>query len=631
MPMTRLLRLPPVHLARLIIGVFILLELCVVWFGPDAKAAQRELAEALAKPDSTSRWEPEADLGIRYAALINLGVLSVLALTANLWTRPFTVVMEDDPLQREKPPLWQRLVLPTTMVLGFAGIYGATSFAGKSLWWDEMWAMKQCVHGTWKADKKNPEALKFQPTTWKRCAFYYQKPTNHPAISVAQKASLSVWRALTGAQPEAFSELAVRLPALIASGLAVLLLMRLIGAAQGMAIGGLLLLLHPWHLRYGVEARAYAFIVPLCLSGMLATRKVIFTRGRNVWAWVWLGLNQAVWIWNYPTSAIDVLVLFLILAVFLWRSEQTGRDKLTAMIRLIVTHAFAAALCLQLFLPNFNQARHWAGKEDQGHELDAGLTKDTLSYLTLGTNWRGAALTTPEGRGLTGVVDQLGSEPVAWTAVVLLLGLSLSGIIWAMRRQPRTGWLIASPLISSLLLSILIATAHSYFYPRFVIATLPAFVAGLALSGQVFSVWTQVQRRVVLAVMVVFAVLTTHPRGVLMTRPYSGFKEAAQLTQGWTKDHAIKPLVLCFGLGREVISVYQPEAKPAEGVAELTAARAKAKAEGRDLLVIQGYTNFHRARVPDAMALLDDRTQFMELGAFPGIEPDFLFRVLKAH
>jgi len=286
-------------LIRLLLATLLVLELAVAFLGPDVAVAKQAIAEAAAR-QATPSWEHDVDVGIHYAALINAALLVVFLLTSGFWTRPFVSVPDTDPLLRERPPLWQRLGLPVLMVVGFSTIYGTTSFASKSLWWDELWAMKQCVHGQWKADKKNPEELKFSPTSWKRCAFYYQKPTNHAPMSLAQKASLSVWRAATGAQPHEFSDLAVRMPALIASGIAVLLLMRLCGAAQGAAIGGLLLLVHPWHLRYGVDARAYAFVVPLCLSAMLAARKIIFQRGRKPGPWIWLALNQAVWVSGLP-------------------------------------------------------------------------------------------------------------------------------------------------------------------------------------------------------------------------------------------------------------------------------------------------------------------------------------------
>ena len=615
-------------LIRLALAALFLLELSVLVFGPDAAAAKQAIADAAGRKTNPS-WEHDVDLGIHYAAFINLVLLTVLLLTAGLWSRPFVSQPDDDPLQRERPPLWQRLGLPLLMVIGFSTIYGTTSFASKGLWWDELWAMKQCVHGQWKADKKNPEELKFSPTSWKRCAFYYQKPTNHAPMSLAQKASLSVWRTATRSQPHDFSELAVRMPAMIASGVAVLLMMRLCGLAQGAALGGLLLLVHPWHLRYGVDARAYAFVVPLCLSGMLAARKIIFQRGRKPAAWIWLAINQGLWVWTYPYGALEVGVMFVILGVFLWRAEDNLRDKITALQRLLVTHVFAAMICLQFFLPNFTQARHWVGQESQGHALDARIAKDTLSNVAFGMNWKGPSQSAPEGKGLTGLVDEMGSEPAAYGALALMLGLSLLGLRWAVKNQPRTGWLIAAPLISGGFLAAISLITGTYYYPRFAIALLPVFVAGLSFSGQLFSVWTQTQRRIVLGVMIVFVLLTNHQRGVLMARPYAGIRQAAQFVQQWpTRDKP--PLVACFGLGREVITVYYPRSVDALYPDDLTRLRAQAQAEGRDLLVMQGYSQFHTDMLPDGMKVLADPAQFEEVAAFPGIEPDFLFRVLKA-
>lgn len=625
-------RIHPAILAQLIIGVVLLLELGIIFYGPDAAEASRELATAMATPGNAPGWETDVDLGINYAAKINLVLLTILALLAGWWTRPFTTRVEADPLYREVPPLWKRVLVPVALVLGFATIYGATSFGAKSLWWDEMWAMKQCVHGTWKPDKKNPDELKFQPTTWKRCAFYYQKPTNHAPMSLAQKTSLKVWRSVTGAPESEFTELAVRAPALLASGIAVLLLMRLVGAAQGIGIGAIMLVLHPWHMRYGVDARAYAFIIPLCISGIAAARKVVFTRGRNAWAWGWLGLNQAVWIWTYPNAVLDVLLLFVVLIVLLWRGEENTRDRLTAMIRLVVTHTFAAALWLQLFLPNLLQALHWAGQEEHGHQLSPQIAKDTVANLTLGMNWAGRALNSPEGQGLKGAVDQFGSDYAAWGVIGTLLLLSLLGLRWAVKYQPRTGWLLVAPAISALIYISVGYVLDLYFYPRFVIALLPIFVAGLCLCGQAFTVWTQMQRKLVLCIMVLFALVTNYQRGLLMTHPYAGVKQAADSA----KDYAAKqpgkpaPLVLCFGLGREVINVYHKDAIQVETPAELNAAAKRSLDERRELLVIQGYSFFNRAKLPEGMAMLDNREQFEELGAWPGIDPDFYFRLLKA-
>jgi len=188
-------------------------------------------------------------------------------------------------------------------------------------------------------------------------------------------------------------------------------------------------------------------------------------------------------------------------------------------------------------------------------------------------------LARPEGAGLTGLVDELGSEPVAYGALALMLGLSLLGIRWAVKNQPRTGWLIAAPLISGVGLACLATLADTYYYPRFAIALLPVFVAGLSFTGQLFSVWTQTQRRIVLGVMVVFILLTNHQRGVLMARPYAGIQQAAQFVQQWPNQDK-PPLVACFGLGREVVTVYYPRSVDALYPADLDKLRRPGPGRG---------------------------------------------------
>ena len=625
----RTLASKPALLARVLIAVLILGEVAVLVLGPDAKAAKLAIAQAEAAHDAINHWEPDADVGIHTAALLNLGLLVVLALTAGWWTRPFASEPDDDGPPRNPRPWWRRLVAPALVFL-FATLYGASSFAAKSLWWDEMWAVKQCALGTWKPDKKNPDDLKFQPTTWKKCAFYYQKPTNHAPMSVLQKASLTLWQKVAHKKPFEFNELVIRAPALIASGIALVLLLQLCGLARGIPVVAFLLYLHPMHLYYGVDARAYALIVPLCLSAVLAERKIIFAKGRALWPWIWLALSQAAWIWVYPNAVLDVLVLFIVLGVFLWRGESSRPDRITAVLRLLVTHVFAAALWLQLFLPNLMQARHWAGQENQGHQLNAGIFQDTLSQLAFGMNWGGFG-DAVESKGLTSLLQVSGSPVVAGMLVVVFFGLALCGLAWALRHTPKTGWLLAAPLISSALYAAIGSVFGIYFYPRFVIATLPVLIVGLSLAPHVFTDWSQKRRVIAYGILALYLVPTMRQRALIMTRPHSSGRDAAQYVQQWITAHPADkaPLVACYGLGREVMSVYYPQVIPAGRATDLRALQQKARAEHRPLLVMQGYTMFNRTQLPDGMKLLDDRAQFAELAAWPALDPDFYFRVLE--
>ena len=618
----------PAQLARVLLALAIAFELAVLVLGPDSKAAKAAITEAKAAHDATSHWEPYADVGIHAAALANLGLFALLALTAGWWTRPFEVTEETYSPPHARRPWWKKLTAPA-LVLLFAVLYGSTSFATKSLWWDEMWAVKQCSLGTWKPDKKNADELKFQPTTWKKCAFYYQKPTNHAPMSVLQKTSLAVWQKVMHKKPSDFNELVIRLPALIASGIALVLLFRLCGLAGGVPVAAMLLYLHPMHLHYGVDARAYALIVPLCISAILAERKVIFTKGRSLGPWVWLALNQAGWIWTYPNAVLDVLVLFIVLAVFLWRGEANHKDRVTAMLRLVAAHVFAAALWLQLFLPNLLQALNWAGQENQGHELSTGVFQDTVSWLAFGMTWSGFG-NSVEAQGLTSVIKVAGSPMLGGLMIAVFFGLALLGIFWALRHAPKTGWLLAAPLISSIIYAAVGSAFGIYFYPRFVIAALPVLVVGISLCGNALADYSQKRRSITYVIMALFMIPTMHQRALIMSRPHSTPGDAARFVEQWSANQGKTPLVLCYGLGREVMSVYYPKSIPVSTADEVVTARDKAMTDGRSLLVIQGYTLFNRTLLPDGMKLLDDRLQFAERGAWPALDPDFYFRVLEA-
>jgi hypothetical protein len=68
---------------------------------------------------------------------------------------------------------------------------------------------------------------------------------------------------------------------------------------------------------------------------------------------------------------------------------------------------------------------------------------------------------------------------------------------------------------------------------------------------------------------------------------------------------------------------------PALSRAELEKFIAQARTEQRPLLVVQGHSVHNRALIPDGFTLLDDRNVFEELKAFPGIEPEFYFRLFR--
>jgi hypothetical protein len=611
------------HLLPILFFGAAVLEMLLLFLGPDGAAAWKEIQTAKAAGERPG-WETLADFGVSLAAVINLGLLLVLALTARWWKKPLSAVEAETVAPARAS--WQRWWMPVVMVI-FSAWYGYASFGGKSLWWDEIWSLRQCVHGQWKVETKNgQEVEKFSETTWKRCAFYYSKPTNHPTMSLLQKASLTAWKLVTGAEKGEFSEMAFRLPAFIGSGVAVVLLLRIIGIARGVMLLGVLLALHPWHLRYGVEARAYALVVPLCLSGILASRKVLATRGRSLGAWAWLAVNQALWIYSFIPAVLDVGLMFLVTMVWLWKQEKTTADRVGVVLRHLVAHTVAAMIWMQAFLPNLVQIPFISEPGNAPQKLDDQLMLTTMNQLLFGMEWNRTHADSLEAQHLTSVMKVARSAPMAGMALVLALSLAVRGWRAGLRRTPVIGSLLLVPLGAAVLHLTLSRLTGSYFYPRFIISLLPIVVAGWALFPQALADYTQTQRKIALGFMVAYALFTAPQRSVLSSVAYTGYKDVAE----YIKSRPTEPSVAIFGLGREAFPSYYPKAFGTSEIAEVEKLATEAKAQNKDFLVVLGYPFFHKDILPEGWRVLNDSARFREVKAFPGLEPDFYFRVMEA-
>ena len=618
--------LSPKNRPLLVIALLALIEVCILVFGPDLKAARAKIA---ASPGDVP-WEADVDVGLHVGAMINLGFLVLLAITSRFWVRSFSSESPKTEVNQASPAWFWPLVLLAVV----AGTTLRIPLASRSLWWDECWVIRQCSHGTWKPDKKKAEELTFSPTTWKRCAFYYQKPTNHAPMSLAQKASLTSWRTMTSAPDHELSDLAARIPSLLASALAVVLiawLLRLWGRPGVGVMAGLLLAIHPWHMRYGVDSRAYALVVPLCLSALAASTLLLQSKGRKIWPWIWLAVNQFVWLWAYPNALLDIALMFVILAWILIREQSNAADRWAVASRLVVSPLAAAMLLLQAFLPNFMQARHWAGQEADAHYFDQTLLLETLSQVTTGSLWENGKESTHEIHGEPETGDQfetLVSSAITRLLLFPLLAVSFLGL-WAVSLDcQKHHWLLYGIVLSASAFMLVTRVAESYFYPRFAMALLVPVVIGLAMCCR--DLWGRpsfLQRALAAGPMLLAFLLATQPaRSVLLSQPYTAYRDIAEYLSAQPGN----PRVACFGLGREALPVYYPRITGVVSPAEIQAEIDTARAEKRDLFLVQGYDSFHRSFVPDGFKLIDDPEVFRQVRQFPGIEEQFLFRVFKA-
>jgi hypothetical protein len=573
-------------------------------------------------------------IGIQSAAFFNSVVLLLLILTARWWLRPWRAEPVSAGGKVRTPS--SKVVIFGLLVVTLIGTGLRLPLASKSLWWDELWAIRQCSHGSWKVDAKSedPEAMRFSPTTWKRCAFYYQKPTNHVPMSLLQKASLDLARKVSGGPRHEFSDLAARVPALILSAGAVFLtgwLLLAWGAGPvGALAGALLLAVHPTAIRYGVDARGYALVMPLVLSALLIGTRLVRSGGRDSLAWIGLAVNQCVWLWAFPHGVLDVAVMTLVLAVLLVRAQSNGADRVAVCVRLVVAHVCSGLLFIQLFLPNLLQARHWAGQEGQGHVLDADILKDTLSRLLTGLRWREPAAGSDLGEGLPQLITLWGPPAVGITLLVIAGALVLWNVLTACRRGDRVSWLVAGLLVSGVLFALLTKVVGTYYYSRFAIALVPGVVLGLTLGwGQAGRLGRLLQGGVWLALIV------TGLRGdeVLLKRPIEPIRDVAE----WLADAgagagsgANGAAVLGYGHGREALTVFVPRLIPVDDAAQIQQELERAQSQGRSVFVVVGHFHFNRAMLPTGFPVFEEVTRFNEVARFDGIESENHYRIYQA-
>lgn len=601
----------------------------VLVFGPDAKEHLRDIDKALAAGKKVDWWD-DAALGVRYAAWINLGLLSALLLTSGWWAKPISASAD-----AQKTPWWQdgvRWFWPALLAVTLLGIGLRVPLASKSLWWDESWQMMQASHGRWKQDNKKPDTMVFQQHDWKRAAWYYQKPTNHAPVSVAQKASLKVWRSLTGAEPSAFNDLVARLPALLGSALSLIFLgclLRSWGRPGAGIAAAMLLALHPWALRYGVDMRGYALVLPLVTGALLAATRLLQSKGENWFAWLGLAVTQALWLWAYPQAVFDLMMLNLALLVLLTLRTPQGQ-KLRMVGRLAAVNLLAATLFLQAFLPALMQAVRWAGQETVSQPFSAMLVKSLLSHLFLGIahGWPAGAASAGLP-SLAGGAAPWGVGAWAFWAIPLLLVamLPLAAGSYGERLRRAPWWLLAVPLLGSLLFIVVCVLTGQYFYPRFVISILPVLLAFACLvlsSGK----WRLAKSIIALGLVVMLLPIWSTQLKVLTERPIAPLRDVAKFLQHHhDRDQA---LIACFGHGREIMPLFSADIRLPISLADLQALQQEANANSRPLVIAYGHEQFNQGVFPDAISHLNDAELFEQIAAFPALESEYYYRVFQA-
>ena len=434
-------------------------------------------------------------IGLWYAAIVVGVILGLAALTTRWWV----------PLIRLRPKVdgknapanfrptqvdWIGLGLILLVALSIR-----VPHLDRAIYFDEQDNLRRNFHGHLEV---RPDGTEFWRGAGLREALWENRLGNNPVfLSVACQASLSIWRAFTGADRQQFDIVALRMPVLlagIASIAALWWLLQIWGLRFAAAFAGLLAAVHPMHIDYSLQARGYAFVllfVPLAMGFSWLALK------RDLWR-DWFGLAFSVFfcLWSYAGSIYFALALNAgLLALLLWwrlRSKDPG--ALGPISRLLSVNAVTGLLYLFLISPHLPQVSYHFRQVFEMIPLQAFWTFYAWSHYSTGTNFptgediydlRTDAATLPE------VLLQrfAPAEPVLvamqW---VLIPALIIVGIFWLIRRSRDDARLSLTAFVLGLgFAAPVIALIHQqftslYFYYWYLSYALPVIIVGIAIG-----------------------------------------------------------------------------------------------------------------------------------------------------
>lgn len=577
-------------------------------------------------------WTRSVQAGLYGAGAADLALLVLLLATVRLWTR------EPDPrdLTTGAAPRLPRWLAPSLIAACVVGGGLRLPLAQGSLWWDEIWNLRKAVVGERLPSREDPSQLEFHPVGWDRTLYAYSKPTNHISFSVASRLSLGVWRRITGSRPWEFSEFWFRFPNLLAALASIYGIGRLLAAWRLPRAGvaaAFLLALHPWHIRYSVDGRAFSFLL---LLSLIECGVLTFALRTGRWrAWIAFGLVQAGLLWTFPYAVYLCATLGLAAVCGILVRFDPGRTAWILCGRLIVGFLAGALVLMPLIGPLVPQILQWTDVEGNAM-VHAAFLRDLWSALCTGMPWD---LPLEPGRaGLPSLQAMTRALPVVGGfAFVLVPALAMSGLLRTLRRD-RTLRCILLGLVLATPLAVGTAwAAGHYFYARYVIYGLAALLMLCVLGiEQVAEVLQRripaLDRRPMAAIghagFVLLFALVTHPqRLVLLTRPIAPQREVAAFLAARASERPI--LAAGVNLGGDTPGLYYPWVTRFETPAELAELAARAEAQGRELIVFYGYSSFNHTDAPDLFPWIDNPDYFEPLKTFAGIESQFHYTVLR--
>ena len=520
------------------------------------------------------------------------------------------------------------------------GIVLAKSSANRldqSLWDDEEKALRYFTVGRCAPDKE--QLLKFTPATWLDAFFNYRQPNNHILFTVLSKASheASGHRIDTPGQPY-FSERALRLPAFFA-GLAAIgglgLSLWLIGHPRAGLWAMPLLALHPWFLRYLVEARGYSLI--LLLGPLTAATLWRALRGGSAGWWVAFAAGQFALLYSFPGSIHGVFWLNVAALAWLLFSTAARPWRPHLLPRWLAANLWSAIVFIVLMAPAVPQLLEYLREHRDTIPFNMDSARNVASLLFSGSTWQNWDPSNPLSLGLK---DQIAADArVALSATVMLAAMA-AGFLHCLRARRNLLWLWPVLLLPTISFPLHAWLKDHPFYPWYAVGTLP-FLCGLAALGvegiASFVPSARARQSVTLALGLALTLagagLTAKQRDITTSHPIEPKRDSMLLYRA-DAPNPFDPRqqeVISIGFHQENIT-YDPGQRRLDDVKKQAAIDdviAEANRTGKPLFVDFAQESYARVHFREIFERLDDPDLFERVAILHGLEPQNTRVVLR--
>lgn len=605
----------------------VLLVLIVVLMRVDRPVKQeKRIAERIASGKSVPTHyyvEPWLWKGL----IVNIGLAGLLVAMTPFATRKLSGGYERQIEGRRPYAKWEWMALGCVMLV--AAVQNAPRLS-HSLWGDEEYTGRRLI-----ADEVERDAdgrLVIEKQSWLTTFWSFRKPTNHIGYTVAARAVHDAFfNPGMGPTDPWFSETLTRLPVYIAGLLSIPALLWACfvwGFRNGSVFLAFAYVLHPWFVRFGVDARGYGFVL-LLTPLLIALLGRALQTGRWRW-WLALGFVQFYLFWTY-FGAVYFLVTFHLAALIMIATarDRTQADRWVVATRWFVANMMSVMLIVALEAPCLPQLFEFLAQKPLPGEIDRAWFLDAAAYVISGVPWYPWDAANPLCTAWTHHETWSLVFPIAAVIVAVAFIVGAASGTLTLWRHPQKRWLLIIIFGAPLLMIVHqwhshIRPYHWYLIPYFpgVCLLLAAATSRLlfclvdekAAARQSWRVWTA------LGLIACFQGLTSKERRLLTTHPIEPCRESAALTRTITNprhpDYDKDVITVAFAFTSEA---YDPGQIKIENGRELRALMARADKEGKRLFVNFGHKPWAVMYFADIVAIVDDPALFEHTATLPGL------------